>query len=270
MKGKTQKPVVGHRLSVVSSDWPVALLPPAAYRLPPTAFTLIEMLVALAIASTIVTMVYGSYAAASRSLDLYGSRMAYCDRTSLVLRLMARQIRCAWVPPSAGSSTASSSQNSTASMLNATAGAGPQPTAFRADPQDAGGAILNFVTTSGFSATPDKPTALSRVMYRYDSATGILALRCEPYINNTNAGPGPGRWQPILTGVGRVDLQFYDGQRWRPEWDGSDSTILPLAVRIAVTVIDDKNRSHEFQTTVPIGCRKAIPKQQVASPAGKL
>ncbi len=53
---------------------------------------------ALALVGTIVTMVYGSYAAASRSVDLYSSRLACSDRTCLVLRLLARQLRCLYLP----------------------------------------------------------------------------------------------------------------------------------------------------------------------------
>ena len=52
------------------------------------AFTLVEVLVALALISTIVMMVYGSFTAATRSMDLYGRRLACADRASLVLRLL--------------------------------------------------------------------------------------------------------------------------------------------------------------------------------------
>ena len=235
-----------------------------------TGFTLVEMLVALAITSTIATIVYGSYAAASRSLDLYGSRMACCERTSLVMRLMARQIRCAWAPPSATGSAPSSQENSVPSTPSAPAGAIPQSTTFHAASRDTDGTILSFVTTGGLGASLDKPTPLSHIMYRYDPANGILGICCVPYVNGTDALASSERWQPILSGVRRVGLQFYDGQRWRTEWDGSDSMMLPQAVRIAFTIVDNKDRSHEFQTTVPIGCRNAPQRQQVASPAGKL
>ncbi|MDI9433013.1 MAG: type II secretion system protein, partial [Planctomycetes bacterium] len=59
-------------------------------------FTLIEMLVALAMIATIVSMVYGSYAATSRSMEMYDSRLTCAQRTQLVLRLMERQLRCAY------------------------------------------------------------------------------------------------------------------------------------------------------------------------------
>ena len=44
---------------------------------------------------------------------------------------------------------------------------------------------------------------------------------------------------------------------------------LPQAVKIALTVIDEKSRLHEFKTIVPLGCRRAGPNPAVATGAGK-
>lgn len=220
-----------------------------------------EMLVALVLTSTIITIVYGSYAAASRSLDLYGSRLACRERTRLVLRLMARQIRCAYVPLSPTGSTPSSPRNTTPS---------PRPAAFRADARGASGEILSIITTGGLGTRLNEPTPLSHVMYRYDPAGGTLSIYCEPCVYDVDGRQEPGRWRPILSGVRRVDLQFHDGQRWQSQWDSSDSGRLPQAVKIVLTVVDEKDRPHEFGTVVPIGCRNAPQKQQVSTGVGRL
>jgi hypothetical protein len=216
--------------------------------------------VALALVSTIATMVYGSYAAVSRSLDLYGSRTACYERTCLVLRLMARQIRCAYVPPFRARPAPPSPQNGTSPAL---------PVAFRADSRDAGGTILSFLTTAGLATGPDAPMGVARVTYRYDPSDGTLAVCCEPYRHATDdAQELSGPWRPILSGVTRVDLQCYDGRQWQVAWNG-ESEKLPQAVKIGVTILDEKGRAHEFETTAPIASRIASPKQRISMGAGK-
>ncbi len=237
MAHEARRQVVGSPLSVVKRPQPVALSPTTDYRLPATAFTLVEMLVALALVSTITMIVYGSYAAASRCLDRYGSRMASSERASLVLRLMARQIRCAYAPtaPSASAQPASPTPPPAATTL------------FRAD-----GTTLSFITTGG----PDRSAACSRVQYRYDSFGGTLSIGCQPYVYGAETQSNSGYEEPVLRNVRRMDLQFYDGRQWRPTWEGTDSAGLPRAVKIVLTLIDEKNRLHEYGTTVPIVCQK--------------
>ncbi len=256
MKGKK---VVRSRLSVVGCRPTVVRLPATGYRLPATGFTLVEMLVALALVSTIATMVYGSYAAVSRSLDLYGSRTACYERTCLVLRLMARQIRCAYVPPSPAGATPSAPQNGTLPAL---------PAAFRADSRDAGGTILSFITTAGLATGPDTPMGVARIMFRYDPSNGTLSICCEPYRYAADEARESGPWRPILRGVTRVDLQCYDGRQWQVAWNGENEK-LPQAVKIRVTILDEKDRVHEFETTAPIASRIALPRQRISTGAGK-
>ncbi len=213
------------------------------------------MLVALALVSTIATMVYGSYAAVSRSLDLYGSRTACYERTCLVLRLMARQIRCAYVPPVPISPTPSSPQNSVSPAL---------PGAFRADSRDAGGTILSFITTAGLATGPDTSMGVARVMYRYDPSVGTLSICCEPYRYPADDSQESGPWRPILSGITRVDLQCYDGRQWQIAWNGENEK-LPQAVKIGMTILDERDHAHEFETTVPVANRIATPKQRIST-----
>jgi prepilin-type N-terminal cleavage/methylation domain-containing protein len=229
--------------------------PAVAHRRQSTGFTLVELLVALALVGTIATMVYGSYAAASRSLDLYGSRAACYERTSLVLRLMMRQIRCAYLPPFPAAPTPSSPQSSTAPAL---------PAVFRADSRDAAGTILSFITTAGPATGTDTPAGAARVMYRYDPFNGTLSVCCEPHSYTSDDAQEAGPWRSILSGVTRVDLQCYDGRQWQAAWTG-ESRRLPRAVKIGVTVLDEKGRPHEFEAAAPIGSRMALPQRTIST-----
>ena len=211
---------------------------------------------ALALISTIVMMVYGSFTAASRSMDLYGSRMACDNRACLVLRLMARQLRCAYVPSFETDPMSSSSQSRVPSA---------PLTSLPREPLEASSAGLSFITTAGLDTGP----ALSRILYRHDPGTGILPICCEPYLYGAEALQSARLWRSVLSGMRSVDVQFYDGQQWQSGWTDASQT-LPRSAKIALAVVDEKNRLHEFETMVSIGCRRALPRQSVAGPAGKL
>lgn len=250
MQSKTIRQVVRSRYAVVGPRPAVAPLPttdyrrPAtAYRLRATAFTLVELLVALALVAAIVTMVYGSYTAATRALDSYGSRMACRDRASLVLRLLARQLRCAYVP-SLGIDPAAARPNST----SASATRAP-----RVEPFGTGGDTLRFTTT----ADQGIGTGLVRVRYRLEPLGGTLSLCSEPYVYDANSLPEAQNWRPLLNNVRRLEVEFYDGRQWLSGFTAGPAQELPQAARITLSLADGKGRPQEFKTTVPLGCRRA-------------
>jgi len=221
------------------------------------AFTLLEMLISLAIVAVIVTMVYGSYAATSRTIDLHSRRKACSERAQLVLRMMARQIRCAYLPtsePDRRDERSASPEANTADRKSTIR--------FQGDGRKATGEILSFTTTGGFSVNLNRPAGLSTVMYRYDSVGRRLSLSCRPQ------GPTPAdmtdhqRWPAVLEGLAGIRLAFHDGSRWQPQWDSRMGRGLPRAVRIALTLIDESGREHACETTVPIACRTAATHRQ--------
>jgi len=223
------------------------------------AFTLIEILISLAIVSCIVTMVYGSYAATSRSLEVYNARMACSERAHLVLRMMARQIRCAYLP-------ASEPAPAQAKAKPPGIASAPNP-AFRADPQEAHGEILSLTTTGGFGL--DDAMGLSRIACRYDRHSGILAIRCETGTQRVDASQDSRTWQPVAKGVTDIELAFYDGRQWQTRWDSRQARRLPQAVRINLAVAEENGREHRYATTVPILCRPLPQTQEIKTETGQ-
>jgi prepilin-type N-terminal cleavage/methylation domain-containing protein len=235
------------------------------------AFTLVEMLIGMALIGLIVTMVYGSYAATTRSLGVYSSRMTCSDRAHLVLRLMAHQLRCAYAPSSpANTSTLAARGSQQANPLPARGISAPSALLFQGDPREAGGEILCFLTTGGLSQEADKPGGLSRMRYRYESQNGVLSLCCEPGVPPADRQRDSQIWRPVLGGVTSIDLEFYDGQRWQPAWNSREMGRLPLAVRVVLAVTDEDGRAHRYETAVPIACRGSVPKQLRGVRAGQL
>jgi type II secretory pathway component PulJ len=219
------------------------------------------MLVSLAIVGTIVTMVYGSYAATSRSVDVYSSRMACSERAQLALRMMARQIRCAYAPPVTTRSTkADAGRTSTPTVPGA---------AFQAETRNLRGDLLSFTTTGGSGLGLDKPVGISRVAYRYDERAQVLSICCESSVHRPDDLRDSGTWRPMLTGITGIELEFHDGWNWQPRWDSKSNGKLPQAVKIALSVAGRNGREHHYATTVPIVCQKAAQVQQVKKPGGR-
>ncbi len=230
------------------------------------AFTLIEMLIAMAIIGMIVTMVYGSYAATSRSFDLCRKRMTCSERAHLVLRLMARQVRGACTP-----SFPASAPPVSRFRESGTTPIGPSPqegtsgtpaSIFQGDARGARGEILCFATTGGLSAGLDRPAELSRIRYRYESQTGVLSLSCEPFVYASEGRQSPPAWRPVLSSVTGLELEFHDGRQWQQRWDWRQTGALPQAVKVALTIVDESGREHHYETAMPIAARSSMLRQQ--------
>ncbi|MGE5294579.1 MAG: type II secretion system protein GspJ [Solirubrobacterales bacterium] len=220
----------------------------------PNAFTLIEMLVSLAIVATIVTMVYGSYAATSRTLDAYTGRMACSEQAHLVLRMMTRQIRCAYMPPAANGSTNAQTEHKISFDEPAVA--------FEGQSRGLQGNILSFTTTAGFGVGLDNPVGFSRIIYRYDQVAGSLSMCCQPGACNSSSLRETDAWRPVLSGVSNIELQFYDGKHWQVQWNSKQTGRLPQVVKIAMTVTDQNGREHSYATAMSIACGDESKEQQ--------
>jgi prepilin-type N-terminal cleavage/methylation domain-containing protein len=238
------------------------------------AFTLVEILIGMAIIGLIVAMVYGSYAATTRSLDIYNSRMTCSERAHLVLRLMTHQLRCAYAPPRLAPATSKATLAGRGSEQFGSPGvrgiSAPAAVLFQGDPREAGGEILRFLTTGGLSQGPDQPGGISRISYRYETQNRVLSLSCEPSLSPADRRRDSPLWRPVLSGVTGIDLEFYDGRRWQPTWNARETARLPQAVRIILTIVDESGRTHRYETAAPIACRSSTPKPLREVRAGQL
>jgi prepilin-type N-terminal cleavage/methylation domain-containing protein len=220
-------------------------------------FTLIEMLVAMAMMATIASMVYGSYAVTSKSVESYSSRMACSERASLVLRLMARQIRGAYAPPVDPNQHASTAgidrtEDQTNSVRPSRILVERVRPIFQGDSQHAHGEVLSFVTTTGLRGGLKEPRGLSQIRYRHDAITNTLRIDCQPYRDRLDHTSFAQSEHPMLDHVTAVEVAFHNGRQWLPKWSGAQSKELPRAVRIGLSLVDEKGRSYHFGTTVQV------------------
>jgi prepilin-type N-terminal cleavage/methylation domain-containing protein len=214
-----------------------------------TGFTLVELLVALAIIVTIVTMVYGSYSATSKSAQLCNAEIAVLQQERKVLQQMAQQIRCSYAH-------ADRVPADTAAPVSPKKEAMPENTInyFRGDLDEPSGEILHFVTTHGIFVGRQED-GLFDVVYKFDRSTATLSLSQTRYVGKVKDIAERKNYRPLAENVETVELAFFDGERWLPKWDFAQKRKLPYAVRISITCKDENGRQYCYGTVTNICCQ---------------
>ncbi len=212
-------------------------------------FTLIEILVAVAIIVTIVSMVYGSYFATSKSAQVCKKRIALSQQGRELLGQMARQIRCSYAgslkkstpPAGKGSLKKEVTLENTISYFNGNSG-------------EMSGEILYLVTTN--SILEQKSPGLFEVTYKFDKRSGTLFLCQDRFIDAPESVIEKKNWQPLAGNIESIELAFSDGRQWLNTWDFKEKNALPYAVKINLTCQDENYRQYHYGTTAYICCRK--------------
>jgi type II secretion system protein J len=212
-------------------------------------FTLIEILVTVAIIATIVSMVYGSYFATSKSAQACRKRIALSKQGREIVGQMARQIRCSYAssvkkstPPAVkGSLKKEVTLENTISYFNGNSG-------------EMGGEILYLVTTNG--SLDKQAPGLFEVTYKFDKRSGTLLFSQERFIDTPKSFFEKKNWQPLAENIESIELAFSDGRQWLNTWDFKEKRGLPYAVKINITCQDENCRQLSYGTSAYISCRK--------------
>lgn len=212
-------------------------------------FTLVEILVAVAIIAAIVSMVYGSYFVTSKSTQACKRRIATSQQARELLEKMVQQIRCSYAgtakrstPPAVkGSQKKEQMQED---IINY----------FVGNSAELGGQILYLVTTK--SILDKAAPGLFEVTYKFDKNTGTLSLSQERFVDGQKSLNEYRHWQPLAENVEGIELEFSDGRQWLPTWDFKEKRTLPNAVKINITCLDENHRQYCFGTAAYICSRK--------------
>jgi type II secretion system protein J len=214
-------------------------------------FTLVEMLIAMAIVVTIVSLVYGSYFATAGSTEVCTAKIDAESDVQNALKQMSRQIRCAYASqaqqPSGDSSSVFKPMQATLDKtINYFYGDTDTPTDM----------VLNFVTTHPVQEEHGKTKGLFIVRYKLNKTFGTLLLNEERFtgLPERTSENKLRALQPVLTNVDDIDLAFYDGKKWLTKWNYEKEKSLPCAVRISITVSDKENRLRHNSITAYIHC----------------
>jgi prepilin-type N-terminal cleavage/methylation domain-containing protein len=134
-------------------------------------FTLVEILVAVAIIASIVSMVYGSYFATAKSTEAYKAKMTVSSQTRKVLMQMARQIRCSYISKEKKHSDSDKTDTQSKIKLN-----DKTIKYFHCEPDIRGNKTLNLVTTCRLYCQETQKEGLFDAIYKFDKYNGILYL----------------------------------------------------------------------------------------------
>jgi len=213
-------------------------------------FTLVEILVAMAMVVTIVSIMYGTYSATSKSTQACMTRMAVSQRLQKALEQMARQIRCSYTG-------AALTLSDSSSIVLQQKGKLPENKVvyFRGDTHDSRGEILHLVTTRGFLRGEKTANGLFVADYKLDKKTGSLCLRQRRFTGSIESAEQEGDWLVIAENIKRLELAFFDGEKWRQKWDYKDNGKVPYAVKINLVGEDENYRQYQYGTVAYICSR---------------
>lgn len=223
-----------------------------------SAFTLVEILVAMALIVTIVSMVYGSYFATSRSTDAAGAAVTSAEQARRILNQIAQQIRCCYV------NRAACTPSDNISVVGA---AQRGPTCFfNGRGANSSGEVLHLVTTKAASVGQDSPAGLFEVVYKFDKSNGVLLLSQHRFVPTVDSPVRRRTFRAVAENIDAIDLAFFDGQNWTDNWRLEEKGELPRAVRIQVIFQDRKGREHRWGITALTGCRTGMEGKSTGNP----
>ncbi len=189
-------------------------------------FTLIEILVALAMILIILGIAYAAYAGATESVSRCRVRTAVEQEARAVLQRMAREIRCCYLWPPPVTADRGAARTTHEDARPAFLGKG------RFDRAE----MLQFVTAGGI-LKPDQPNAgLSVVAYRFEESRHALLRAQAGFMETGDPFADDDRWWLVARDIQKVGLRFFDGENWHGEWDSDDKGELPRAVSIELTL----------------------------------
>jgi type II secretion system protein J len=211
-------------------------------------FTLVEVLLAMAIIVIVVSTVYGSYSVISKSVERYKTKIALLQQGQKVLGLMARQIRCSYVPTADGSLSPEKRTSGRETATNEDA-----IDYFSGGCDEFGNATLHLVTTNAFSSKQKAADGLFEVDYKVDGKTGVLLLNQRPFVG-TPGNIEKNNWRTIAENVASIKFEFFEGHQWLGTWNFKEKKQLPAAVRINITFKDENRREYHCGTVAYVYC----------------
>jgi type II secretion system protein J len=206
-----------------------------------SAFTLIELILAIGIASIVLVAVNAVFFAALKLRNVTSDAVEEATPLDRAITVIRRDLQCV-VPPQAGG------------MMTGYFKAGNVISLGVSEPVAA-----EMYTATG-ALSDDQPWGdIQRVTYELKaSGSGSVRDLYRTVARNllTYATPEV-QDQLMIKGVSRVDFWCYDGSRWENSWDTTDitslSTNLPVAVRVEIELMGGgANAAAPIEIVVPI------------------
>ena len=210
-------------------------------------FTLVEVILAMAICAIVLVAVNAVFATAVRLRDRTSAGIDEALPAERTLDMLRSDLKGAVGPRGflAGDFKCGAQAMGTSMGLSG----------------EAGGAGLDFITANNHLTDAAPWGDLEEVVYELKAPTdrneaGMDLVRCvnPNLLATTTQAPDI---QPLLRHVESVDFDCYDGSQWRNTWDtSSGDTNLPVAVRIRIRMVtnpgEDPSRKSPLELMVPL------------------
>jgi len=198
-------------------------------------FTLIEILVAVTLMGIVVSIVYASMAATTRSVRAYRERLSVSTRGHLALQQITATLRCCYK---------------------------------ELRTQDSG---LRIRSTKPIVDDHSGQKGAFEVALRFDRTSGTIMVSQEPWQPGISKDRVLQAWHPLIDHVTDVQWSFWDGTTWKQDWDLEMHKDLPLLVRMDLRLHDAHSRQYDLQTQVSPSCgTKAVTATMDANGPAKL
>ena len=212
------------------------------------AFTLLEVIVALTLIVTIVSAVYGTYLASVGSIANRRGRIRAAQEGRDLLAQMSRQIRCAYGGIGGSLRPLDASRPSSGDAENERAAC------FTGGKTTESGDLLQWVTTAAGVQGEGPASGLYYVGYKFEPRDNALLYRQQGYAPAAQEAAHNQEYMVLSNNVAAIDVSFFDGRRWHDRWPDAEKQMLPQAVKIELTMIDDEFNSFRFSTATPVNC----------------
>ncbi|MBI1821531.1 MAG: type II secretion system protein GspJ [Nitrospirae bacterium] len=194
----------------------------------PQGFTLVEVLIALAIAAVIAIFLYETFISTSRVTEKIEQEREVYREIRLTADQLTRELLSAYQPPALSGASYFSGVHETGSEGSMDS--------------------LSFYAMSHLHLVPDQPDAeLTRVRYFLEkpSESKWYQLSHEEYPHFLSKGP-PEK-EVLIEKVKELNIKYFDGKTWLPEWDSKKSNLsIPAAVKVSLVVIKQDGTPEEW------------------------
>jgi len=218
-----------------------------------SAFTLMEILLALSMIIIILGAVYGSYKATTISVTHCKPKSIIEQQARLFLQRITSELRCSYAGR-LNQFRESLFENRPEKEMVREAIQQEEPPFFIGDEVSTGQIFLQFVTST-FSSRPNHSIGgLAILSYRLDESGTILLRNVRRYIERFEHDDDDYQWLPVLTNVKTIKLEYFKDEKWQEQWKSKDIRSLPQAVRISLVLETDETGPLSFTSSAYIMC----------------
>jgi general secretion pathway protein J len=201
-------------------------------------FTLIEVLLAMAILAVILAVVYGSFSTAGRNVEQAEAARDETDMARTLLSKLTDDLGNAYLNQSMTATSPATNQTTNLTILY-----GKKEEVDGGD-EKARHDSLALTTLTNFPRPDSKETELLEAGYFFrekPDGSGYTFYRREKRELSADVPPLEGGVEYAITDhVKSLQLRYYNGTKWTDEWDTRTLGVLPKAAEITLTLDSGK------------------------------